>query len=307
MSDMPRISVIIPHLNEPEELRRCLRSLDAQRQSEIPFEVIVVDNGSAVLPERVCAEFSGTRLECERRPGPGPARNRGAEVARAELLAFIDCDCVAAAGWISAISGFMDAHQDVDFLGGDIRISPAHPDRLTATEAYELQFSYRNRLYVTQHGFAATGNMAVRAAVFSAVGPFGGIDTMEDTEWGKRATAMGYRIAYLDAARVYTAPCGSFEELTRRWDRHVAHEFRGVSGHPSKLLLWALRSAAIAVSPIAEIAGIAVSDRLHGARARWLAFACMSRIRLYRAQRMLRLLVRDNTAAMVGSWNREES
>ncbi len=307
MSDTPRVSVIIPHLNEPDELRHCLQSLDAQRQSGIPFEVIVVDNGSAELPEHVCAGFPGTWLELERRPGPGPARNRGAEVARAELLAFIDCDCVAAAGWISAIVDFMDAHEDVAFLGGDIRISPARPDRLTATEAYESQFSYRARLYVTQHGFAATGNMAVRAAVFRAVGPFGGIDTMEDTEWGKRATAQGYRIAYLDTSRVYTAPCASFEELTRRWNRHVAHEFRGVSGHPSKILLWAIRSAAIAVSPLAEIAGIAVSDRLHGARARWLAFACMSRIRLYRARRMIGLLVRDNTAAMVGSWNREES
>jgi len=307
MSDIPHVSVIIPHLNEPDELRQCLRSLERQRQSGIPFEVIVVDNGSAGLPTHVCAEFPGTRLECERRPGPGPARNRGAEVARADLLAFIDCDCMAAEGWISAIAEFMDAHQGIDFIGGDIRIRPVRPDRLTAVEAYELQFSYRNRLYVMQHGFAATGNMAVRAAVFRAVGPFGGIDTMEDTEWGKRATAQGYRIAYLDAARVYTAPCASFEELARRWNRHVAHEFRGVSGHPSKLLVWAIKSAAIAVSPLVEIAGIAASDRLHGARAKWLAFSCMSRVRLYRARRMLGLLVRNNTAAMVGSWNREES
>lgn len=301
------ITVVIPHLNEPAQLRRCLASLAAQRRPDIPFEIVVVDNGSTQPPRAVCSEFADVRLEIEPIPGPGPARNRGAEVARADLLAFIDADCVAAPGWVEAIVRFMESHPDIDFVGGDIRILPADPNRLTAIEAFESIYAYRARLYVEHHGFSATGNMAVRTAVFRAVGPFGGIATMEDTEWGKRATSQGRRIAYVDEARVYTDPCASFTELTRRWDRHVAHEFRNVGKHPAAVLAWIAKSAAIAASPIVETFAVAGSDRLSGPRARLLAFACLARVRFYRAKRMFGLLMKDNTAAMVGSWNREKS
>lgn len=307
MSSTIRLSVIIPHLNEPDELRRCLGSLTRQFEAQLPFEIIVVDNGSFEPPSAVCAEFPGVILEVEPTPGPGPARNRGAALARADLLAFIDADCVAAPGWVRAIVGFMEERPDVAFLGGDIRILPARPERLAATEAYESVFSYRARLYVERYGFAATGNMAVRADVFRKVGPFGGIGTMEDTDWGMRASAQGHRIAYLAAAQVFTAPCASYAELARRWDRHVAHDFRKLAFHPADILVWVARSVAIAASPLVEIGTVLRSDRIAGLRARSLAFACLARIRLYRARRMLGLLLRDNTATLVGSWNREKS
>ena len=70
-----RISVVIPHLNQPEMLVRCLASL---RQSvRRPDEVIVVDNGSTTLPAEICASFPGVTLLQEPEPGPGPARNLG--------------------------------------------------------------------------------------------------------------------------------------------------------------------------------------------------------------------------------------
>jgi cellulose synthase/poly-beta-1,6-N-acetylglucosamine synthase-like glycosyltransferase len=305
MAETPRISVIIPHLNEPDDLRRCLEALAGERGHGIGFEIIVVDNGSAVSPEAVTERFPGVRLEHQPVPGPGPARNRGAEVARADLLAFIDADCVAQPGWIAAIARFMDDHPEVDFVGGDIRILPAVPDRLTAIEAYEAIYSYRTRRYVERDGFAATGNMAVRRAVFEAVGPFGGIGTMEDTEWGQRATAAGHRSAYLAEARVATPSCRAFGELARRWDRHVAHEFGQLDHGRAGLLRWLLKAAVIAASPVGEIPTVLASDRVSGLGRRWLAWTCLWRCRLYRARRMLGLAWHDNAAAMVDMWNRE--
>ncbi|PWK76861.1 glycosyl transferase family 2 [Aminobacter sp. AP02] len=307
MSLPPRLSVIIPHLNEPDDLRRCLLALEAQRSDGIPFEIIVVDNGSTEMPEAACRVATDVNLQRELARGPGPARNRGASIARASLLAFIDADCVAQAGWVKAIVDFMDGHREIDFIGGDIRIIPADPGRLTGVEAYENVYSYRNQSYVERHGFSATGNMAVRAEVFGKVGPFGGIATMEDTEWGQRATAQGYRIAYLPTAKVLTASCKSFAELTRRWDRHVAHEFRNVRHHPSGTLLWLANSALVAASPLGETFRIMRSDRISGLRSRCLALVCLTRIRLYRARRMFGLALRDNTAATVEAWNREKS
>lgn len=305
MGTEPAVSVVIPHLNEPADLRRCLKALVGQRETDFPVEIIVVDNGSASLPADVCAEFEAVRLEVELEPGPGPARNRGAAVARAAVIAFIDADCIASPGWARALVAALQDRPDVSFVGGDIRVLVGCAERLTSEEAYESVFSYRNQVYVERHGFSATGNMAVRAEVFRRVGPFGGIGSMEDTEWGRRATALGHRCAFVGDAIVHTPPCRSFAELARRWDRHVAHEFGQVGSHPSALLVWAVRSAAVAGSPVLETITVARSDRIAGLRNRLLALACMTRVRLYRARKMLALLVRDNTATTVHAWNRE--
>lgn len=304
MAGRPRVSVIIPHLNEPDDLRLCLTALDAQRQDGVSFEIIVVDNGSRELPEFARSMVPGVRLLRELTPGPGPARNLGAANAKAPLLAFIDADCVGAPGWLAAIVRCFDENEAVDFAGGDIGIRPVDPKRLTAVEAYETIYSYRTRLYAERHGFAATGNMAVRTEVFRAVGPFGGIKTMEDTEWGQRATAMGYRIAYMPTARVETPSCRSFSELARRWDRHVAHEFGETKGQRLWMARWLAKSAVMAASPVGEMFRIWRSDRVVRWRDRWLALGCVTRVRLYRARRMIGLAWHDNAATMVDMWNR---
>ncbi|HKF96462.1 MAG TPA: glycosyltransferase, partial [Gammaproteobacteria bacterium] len=44
------ISIIIPHLNQPDRLEACLSSLEAQNPNGVLFEIIVVDNGSETPP-----------------------------------------------------------------------------------------------------------------------------------------------------------------------------------------------------------------------------------------------------------------
>ena len=96
MSNRPLISVVIPHLNQPEALDTCLTSLDSQSLERLLFEVIVVDNGSASIPTDIVVNHSGTRLLQELQPGPGPARNFGVRAANGDIIAFIDADCRAA-------------------------------------------------------------------------------------------------------------------------------------------------------------------------------------------------------------------
>jgi glycosyltransferase involved in cell wall biosynthesis len=301
----PSISVVIPHLNEPVELHRCLTALEAQKTAGIPFEVIVVDNGSRELPVAVCSEFEGVRLEQERIPGPGPARSYGAGLARAPIISFIDADCVADTGWIPNVARFFDQNPDVDFVAGDIRVARADPRRTTAFEAYESIFSYRAKLYVERDHYAATGNMSVRSNIFRLVGPFGGIAISEDREWGQRATAMGFSLAFAPEIRVFTPGCKSFAELVRRWDRAILHDFEELRPGPGSTVSWLLRSLAVAVSPSFEIVGILRSERVSGVRERWLAFACLVRVRLYRARKMLALAFEYDSQRLARTWNRE--
>jgi glycosyltransferase involved in cell wall biosynthesis len=279
--ELPQISVIIPHLNQPEHLRRCLASLAAQNYPRERFEVIAVDNGSAEPPTAALDELPGVRLEQEPTPGPGPARNRGVALARGEILAFIDADCTADPGWLAAVAGRFRSAVPRLILGGDVRIAYRDPNRLTALEAYESVFAYRQQEYITKKGFSGTGNLAVRRADFAAIGPFAGIEVAEDREWGHRAVAKGYRIAYVPEMIVFHPARETFAELCTKWDRHIGHEYvertRAGRGRTS----WLLRALAIAASPLADWHKVAFSQRLYGIRNRALAVAVLVRIRLW--------------------------
>ncbi|MSU91716.1 glycosyltransferase [Rhodobacteraceae bacterium 2CG4] len=296
----PRVSVVIPHLNHAAALRRCLDALAAQRGAP-PFEAIVVDNGSREPPAAVVADFPFARLLAEATPGPGPARSTGARRARGDILAFLDADCLAGPDWLATLAAWLDAHPAVGVIGGDVAIAAADPGRLTPVEAYESVWGYRMQLYVARDGYTATCNMAVRRAVFDAVGDFAGIGVAEDMDWGRRATAAGIGMAYVPAMRIATPARDSFAELARKWDRHIGHDFSAVRGLRGRLR-WGARAGALAVSPLAELPRLARTERLSGAAARIRAFGCLARIRLYRARRMLGLLLRGSAGDLAGRW-----
>jgi hypothetical protein len=87
-----RVSVIVPLFNKERTIRRCLDSIAAQTARD--FEVIVVDDGSTDSGPALVSGYPDARFRLLRQPnaGPGAARNRGLEQARAPLVAFLDAD-----------------------------------------------------------------------------------------------------------------------------------------------------------------------------------------------------------------------
>lgn len=296
----PRISVVIPHLNQPDFLARCLASLAAGTRA--PDEVIVVDNGSRDLPQAVCAAH-GARLLTEAEPGPGPARNRGVAAATGDILAFIDADCLADPGWLAAAEAAM-ADPAATILGGDVRIALADPARMTMLEAYESVYAYRMDRYIAREGFTGTGNLVVRRAVLADVGPFAGIGVAEDRVWGRAATARGYRIRFVPGMKAYHPARKSFADLALKWRRQVAHDHTEALLRPGGRLRFALKTLAMPVSVLAEVPRILATDRLSGPRARLLAFLCLARTRMLRARVMAGLLLGGGADRMSGMWNR---
>jgi glycosyltransferase involved in cell wall biosynthesis len=297
-----RISVVIPHLNQPEMLERCLTSLRmGQRQ---PDEVIVVDNGSRVLPQEVVAASPGVRLLQEFAPGPGPARNLGAAQSTGDILAFIDADCLADVAWLAQAEAAL-ADSTAQILGGDVRIAYDNPAKLTILEAYESIYAYRMDRYIAREGFTGTGNLVVRRAVLASVGPFAGLSVAEDRDWGQRATAMGHRIRYVPGMKVYHPARRQFSEMCRKWDRHAAHDFVSATERAGGRLVFLAKTLAMSLSPLAELPRILASDRVSGSRSRTLAFLGLVRTRAYRTRIMLGLCLGSDPAAMSGGWNRK--
>jgi glycosyltransferase involved in cell wall biosynthesis len=86
-----KVSVIIPNYNYGRFLRQAIQS--ALGQSLKPHEVIVVDDGSTDDSNEILRSFGDQIIAVEQEnSGVGAARNKGAEIASGDLLAFLDAD-----------------------------------------------------------------------------------------------------------------------------------------------------------------------------------------------------------------------
>ena len=99
----PAVSVIVPTFDRPAGLRRCVAAVLAQSATDLEF--IVVDDGGRLPAADALAGFDDPRLRVIRQDNAGPAaaRNCGASLARAALLAFVDDDCAPRRDWLERL------------------------------------------------------------------------------------------------------------------------------------------------------------------------------------------------------------
>jgi GT2 family glycosyltransferase len=90
----PTVSVIVPTYERGAVLGTTLAALCALDYPSDLFEVIVVDDGSADATPAVARSFPRVRYVRQPNRGVAAARNRGAQLARGEVLLFVDDDIV---------------------------------------------------------------------------------------------------------------------------------------------------------------------------------------------------------------------
>lgn len=302
-TSLPEISIVVPHLNQPDYLAAFLKSMHDQFDMS-RVEVIVVDNGSREVPRVVVASYPGVVLAEEAEPGPGPARNRGVALSRAPIIAFTDADVLLAPDWLPRLLARFEDPK-VAIVGGDIRIFAQDPANPSVAEAYECIYAFPQADYITRQGFSVSANLATRREIFDAVGPFAGIEIAEDTDWGQRAAKLGYVTIYAPEVVVLHPARRSMDDLYRKWDRNISHHYEAFArGGPGKAK-WLVKAGALMVSPVMNIPRILRSDRLEGRTNRWRAFRGLTALRVYRARKMLEVMLRRGTRTASAQWNRE--
>ena len=172
------ISVVIPVYRDAVRASNLVQSLRAQ---DLPLgqalEIIVVDDGSGDGSEDVlqqCANEHVQVVTLARNMGRSAARNAGAELARGEFLAFIDCDCQ------PADSSFLSAHLAQLGKGCIASCGPVTGDDNGFWSRYQREASDRRaRQHAQGQQFSGSSqNFAVRReALFRA----GGFDTRYKT------------------------------------------------------------------------------------------------------------------------------
>ena len=98
---MSLVSVVIPAHNEEIYLLACLESIRNQDYAG-EYEVIVVDNASTDNTAQIARDW-GAQVVYESKRSPACARQKGAQVAKGKIIAFIDADTRAPAHWLSTI------------------------------------------------------------------------------------------------------------------------------------------------------------------------------------------------------------
>lgn len=281
----PKISVVIPHYRDVENLKICLAALAAQSHPRASFEIIVADNGSPDAEAVRAAVAEQARLVIAQERGAGPARNAGAAAAEGEILAFIDSDCVPQAQWleegVAALSRF-------DFAGGKVNVLIADPSRMTAVEAFEKIFAFDNEAYVTKKGFTGSGNLFCPRALFEKVGGFrAGVS--EDVEWSHRATAAGLRLGFAAKAAVGHPARRTWPELIAKWRRLTLEAYLLTMEKGGGKPRWFLRGLLLPPSALAHTPRVLADSSLSMDR-KLAAVRILFAIRFWRFRESLRLL-----------------
>lgn len=180
------VSVLIPVYNDIERLEICLGSLDQQTYPKNLYEVIVVDNGSDDNIEELVGNFDQIAYTYEDQPGSYAARNKGISVAKGDIIAFTDSDCIPKPDWIeSGVSNILAA-PNCGIVAGKIDIFFKNSAKPTAVEVYESVKSFNQRYNVENDKYGVTANLFTYKTVFENVGPFNSeLKSGGDAEWGK--------------------------------------------------------------------------------------------------------------------------
>lgn len=160
--------------------------LSLQHQTVADIEVIVVDDGSSDGTVTAVSAIEDPRLVIHRqvRAGPGAARNAGAALARAPVLAFVDSDDEADPLWAERLlSSFSDPRCAAACCGARRR-------RVRGGEDWAVMPAPLGPAFGCFTGLFNAGTFAVRASAFSAIGGYAErLRFSENTELALRLTA----------------------------------------------------------------------------------------------------------------------
>jgi N-acetylglucosaminyl-diphospho-decaprenol L-rhamnosyltransferase len=218
----PEVSIVVVSWNTKELLARCLASLEVERPAAA-LEVIVVDNGSADgSQEMVAADFPQVNLIANpANRGFAAANNQGIAAAAGHYVFLLNSDTEVLPGSLRALVDFADDHPRAAIVGpqllnfdGSLQPSGGRfptplstlaellgVSRLIGRPRYGTERDYSLPAVVDEVSGAA---MLVRPTVLRELG---GLDEgfswgYEDVDLCRRATAAGWSVNYVPAARV---------------------------------------------------------------------------------------------------------
>lgn len=216
---MPRISIVVPTLNEAGAIVQALSPLQAWRAAG--HEVIVVDGRSTDGTPGLASPLADHCIVVD--PGRAAQLNAGARIATGSLLLFVHADTALPVNALETLTALSDERMPV---WGRFDVSLAAPGYLF--RLIETAMNLRSRLTGV-----ATGDQALFASrtLFEHVGGFPSIALMEDVALSKRLRREQWprclRLRVRTSARRWQRD-GTIRTILMMWGLRLAY-FCGVS------------------------------------------------------------------------------
>jgi cellulose synthase/poly-beta-1,6-N-acetylglucosamine synthase-like glycosyltransferase len=242
----PTLSIVIPSRHEPrvgEIVAAALQLADAEGDGDV--EVIVVGSGDwSQLPDdrRVRVIEPATPL------WSGPARQRGLDEARGELLLFLDADCQPLPGWYV---GMLAAIRRRPAVYSGAMVSPVDSFWPTVYNLTRLR-EYLAGLPPSPREFLPTFCLWGPRRAFVEVGGFDERwSGAEDLEFTIRLKRAGWALQFEPSVRVLHQPIASFRRIARHGWFHGGTSARARRTYPGAFGVGSWSMSPLLLAPMA--------------------------------------------------------
>lgn len=194
------ISVIIPVLNEQENIGYCLRSLLEQNIDRDSYEIIVVDGGSSDRTREIAGQCAD-RVVFQKRSGIGGARGDGVEASSGDILVFTDADTLHQRNWLELI------RENLTNRGYDVSTGPVlFYDRTFRSELILLWRKQYKIFHLFGFYWLIGSNVALKRDVYDRIDGHRDISILEDYDLSVRMFKEGDIACWYDKQQtVYTS------------------------------------------------------------------------------------------------------
>lgn len=259
-ADELAVAVVMPAFDAAHYLDTTIPAVLAAARGN---EVVVVDAGSRDETAAVAEKYDVRLVRLPERAGPAEARNAGAAVVEADVVLFVDSDCVAHPDIVDRVREAFAADPQLASLTGSYDAEPPDPGFFSLY--MNLRHHHTHQIAKRENATFWAGCGAVRLKAFREVGGFDvaqfPVPMVEDIELGLRMRELGntrldpdLNVTHL---KRWTAGSVIATDIFKRavpWSRIILE--RG--DPPLDLNLRPAQRAAAALAPLALVALVAL-------------------------------------------------
>lgn len=205
---MPKYSVITPVFNRPEEVRELLESL--AKQTFKNFEVIIIEDGSTLRCDEVCANFqSKLDLKYFFKPnsGQGFSRNYGFERASGDYFVQLDSDAIIPENYFEIVDKSLTSTW-LDAYGGPDAAHESFTDTQKAINYAMTSFFTTGGIRGKKNNAGGqfhprSFNFGISRKVWEETGGYTMTRMAEDIEFSIRILSKGFKVGLVEQAFIY--------------------------------------------------------------------------------------------------------
>jgi lipopolysaccharide/colanic/teichoic acid biosynthesis glycosyltransferase/GT2 family glycosyltransferase len=210
-------SIIIPAKDAGETIQSCIDSIKNQEGYRFnkQYEIILVDDGSTDNTADI-AEASGIQVIRQKNKGPAAARNKGASIAKGNIVLFTDSDCIPKSNWLIKM---LQPFEKSDVVG--VKGAYLSRQKQLVSRFVQQEFEYKYQLMAVRKNidFIDTYSAAYRREIFLENKGFEEafpVPSVEDQELSFRLAGKGYKLIFAPEAKVFHQHDISVLEYFRR-------------------------------------------------------------------------------------------